>query len=160
MINISKLSSKEIELLKKAGWYQDRDMSSQIQYPEDFILPHFVKNILVSLYGLTIVTHSRELSKNDIIPCFYGNLEFFPENALGENKEGIFKYYAELLNQEFYPLGEITNGFFYISISNDKKVYLLGDNIIKLGNDLYEGLNMLLTGIKGNEFNESLSIWE
>lgn len=110
-----------------------------------------------NLHGLTVITLPRE--DDDRIPCFYGNLEFFPENALGENEEGTFKYYKEILSMDFYPLGEISNGFFYIAL-NGNKIYLLGDSIIKLGENFHEGLEMLLTGIKGKQLNEKTLEWE
>ena len=159
MIDKRKLNIKAKEVLEASGWDETRSIT-EMNYPKDFSFPEHVKNILISLYGLNIKTKPREIVEENSISCFYGDLEFFPENAAGENENGTFGYFSKMLHKNFYPLGEITNGFFYIALDDNECLYLLGDNIIKLGDNFYQGLYMLLIGIKGKELNDETLEWK
>jgi len=158
MIEKVRLSVNAVEILEANGWFETRHVKV-IPYPNDFKFPENVQSILESLYGLNIETEPRESTDDNVEPCFYGDLEFFPQNATGENENGTFAHFSSVLRRNLYPLGEITNGFFYIAIDDDENLYLVGDNLIKIGDDLYQGLNALLTGIKGKEFNEASMNW-
>lgn len=161
MIDLEQLDQPAIEILKKSGWFAERFIED-FQYPSDFTCPLFVKTLLENIYALVIETEPQISSDNNTKRCFYGNLEFFPEDSFGENENenGTFAYFSKIMGCNFYPLGEITNTFFYIAIDDQQCLFLLGDNIVKLGDSFNQGFNMLLMGIKGKMLNMTNLEWE
>lgn len=161
-IDKNKLNVDTVELLTKAGWFENRKISFKSIYPKEFELPNFVENILENIYGLEVKTEPTIRMKNNMnVSVFYEDIIFNPEFSLGENEDGgTFSHYSKLLKRRFYPLGEITNEVFYIGIDEDRILYLMGDIIFKMGDDFHECLDNLLMGIKGKRLNEETLRWE
>ena len=163
MIDINRINKRVKKILFDNNWSADRFVE-QIKYPiNEFEFPDFVKKILNNFYGMEIQTEPTEIIDKDgsIVTYNNGIMEFYPEFAQGENQEGgVFKYYEKLLNKTFYPIGEITDGPFYVVIDDDLILYIMGDIIFKMGNDFNESFEAIITCLKGKKLNEDTLEWE
>jgi hypothetical protein len=71
--------------------------------------------------------------------------EIDPELAIGE--EGRFEELSQKFHRQFFPVGEIGHGEFFLAVDEDAILYLVGAWAFRLG-ALPEGLANMIRGVK------------
>jgi hypothetical protein len=79
------------------------------------------------------------------LECARGSFEIDPSLAIGE--EDRFALYSRQVGADVFPLGEVLEGNAFLGMDEKGRVFLVGDQIALLGNDIYAGLEALLLGL-------------
>lgn len=134
--------SREAEaLLKKAGWYEDRELSLEeldLSY-DDY--PEFAVDFLKQYGNL-----KGECAKQDyteVINIFYIFPAMDMEDLQGDND---YPYYQSILGKKLYPIGLYIPDGYYFCCDKDGRVYMLGEYCYYRGKNLYEGIENILLG--------------
>ena len=65
---------------------------------------------------------------------------------LGYHQSDLFKEFGRMVDTRLYPLGEAENGYYYLAIGENGRVYYLMEDIVLVGNTEDEALENLLIG--------------
>ncbi|MBL9021072.1 MAG: SUKH-3 domain-containing protein [Myxococcales bacterium] len=134
-------SSRVLLALQRAGWSPGRDVSSRVEEwtktlceTGSFPRVEVAFEILRELGGLRVEPHT---TGHDFAP---GPVVFDPTLAVGE--EDRFASHGEGL----FPLGEVYDGHGFLAIEESGRTFIVGDELIVLGDTFEEGVSNLLEG--------------
>jgi len=143
-----------LTLLTRAGWYEGRQAPGQFAVPSDVHYPALIAQLLQEFGGLFIKSTGAGLTLGR------NSIHFDPSYAERESSEdGKLSYYSDLLQQTLYPLGHIPDESLLLCIDLAGTMYMAGDYLYRVGNSFEEGINHILLGVKGAEFNERTLRW-
>ncbi|MFF2045096.1 SUKH-3 domain-containing protein [Kitasatospora sp. NPDC058170] len=139
-----RFSPETESVLLCAGWTPGRrvDLSDWKTSVREFIWHAAAENFLSEFGGLRV-----DISGPGVT-CAREPFEFDPELAIGEG--GRFAELSESLGHNFFPLGEIGRGEFFLAIDEEGVIYLLGAGSKRHGKAEL-ALENLITGIAPKE---------
>lgn len=132
-------------LLTAAGWHKGRrgagrvaEWRRKLEKPNGFQMSPAAERALEEFGGLRVDYQGPGLE------CARGGFDLDPELAAGE--EDRFKDFRDHVRGNLFPLGEAFNGQSFLAMDETGRVYLLGDSIQLVANDIYSALDSLLVG--------------
>jgi hypothetical protein len=132
--------------LSAAGWHSARcelDMVSKwranLEQPSGFAMSGVAEVVLAEFGGLRVAAFGSGLQ------CARGDFAIDPDLAKGE--EDRFAAFAPFVEGTLFPIGEAYHGQAFLGIDNSGAVYLVGDSLDRIGEDIYAALNSILEGI-------------
>ena len=141
---ISRPSPRLLSVLQDAGWSPSRDVSQQAEkwlneLCERGRFPRLevARAILGSFGGLHLQPSGHG---EDFAP---GPIDFDPLLAIGE--EDRFQRFEEG-KRKLFPLGEVDNGHAFLAVDDEGHLYVVGDELMAMGDSLEEGLSNLIHG--------------
>ncbi|MCT3899932.1 SUKH-3 domain-containing protein [Elizabethkingia anophelis] len=151
-------SDKAQQLLKKAGWYEGRNIPL-----EDLKLPYddYPQHVISFLQKFGNLEGDCEVN---ILPNSLSVNTFFlyPEMDKGELKgDNYYPYYQSVINNKLYPIGAYLPDGYYICCDADGRVYKIGEYCFYVGGDLYEGIEniLLMNTLKSLQLDEDTGKW-
>lgn len=143
------------EILEQAGWYKRRNAAGTFPLPHDVVYPEAIMLILNEFGGL----HLR--SKGPGINLARLSIYFDPiDGDFESDEDGKIYYYASLIAKKLYPLGSIPTEALMLCIDEDFHLYMLGDNLHRVGDSFAAGVSNILLGIRGKTLNERTIEWD
>ena len=135
-----RFSEPVVTLLIKAGWYEERNVLSQLTLPLGF--EHFkaADTILAEFGGLKIGECGRGIERAT------SDLEIDP--SLCDGLEGQLAEASDRRKVKLYPLGEVHHGHGCVIVDEIGIIYLLSDVLEKWADSFDEALEILLLGKK------------
>lgn len=131
--------------LKDAGWYKGRrnaqrvaEWRQSLESPNGFRMSLAAEAALEEFGGLHVDCQGPG------IECARGGFDLDPELASGE--EDRFDRFRQQVGSDMFPLGEAFDGQAFLAIDGEGRVYLLGDRICLLGNNIRVALDAVLMG--------------
>jgi hypothetical protein len=131
--------------LERAGWHPGRSVgnlvsewSRRLDRPDGFRMFPAARDALAEFGGLAGGLSGPGVKRSR------SSFRLDPTLAIGE--EDRFRKYAASLTTGLYPLGEAGDGHAFLAIDEQGGVYLLMDDILKIGESIREGLTGLLLG--------------
>ncbi len=132
-------------VLRNSGWFPDRNIGeivdeweSELEKTSGWKMFPAAKEILQEFGEIKVnLRGAGETSARE-------PFEIFPKRAMYEDDR--FAEYEEELNTKLYPLGLATGSHYFIAVAEDKRVFLLMDNLIFLGEAFDEALENLILG--------------
>lgn len=145
-LNLSRFDTKVKQVLLKAGWFDGREVSELVSKWEKIlkksdsweIFPK-AKEALQEFGGLEFI------QRGEGINVARESFNFNPLYAKGER--WVFEINEKELDIELYPLGEASDGYYYLGMDKKGKVYVVGDNIKLVGNNIDIAVENLILGI-------------
>lgn len=139
------LSQKTLDLLEKAGWYQDRSIDiaeyERVLSAEGYKISEYAREFLKRFGGLT-VTHPQARVA-DMEDRFHLN----PVKAANDVYCERIQSYEEMVGESLVVIGQAYREHMILSMSESGKVYASLDNLLlKLGNSGFEAIETLCQG--------------
>lgn len=135
-------TTETTELLRNAGWYAGRSQTkraiewqSELETPSGFRMSQRAREALEEFGGLCVE------SKGPGIYCARGGFNFNPSLAVGEEDR-----FSEAPELDVFPLGEIYDGHAFAGIGPSGRVYLIGDFVEVIAEDIYCAIEAILLG--------------
>lgn len=138
----------EVErLLRDSGWYPGRRVAEAVERwrasltDDGFIMHPVAETILLEYGGLHVggVGPGINLARSDV--------QFDPTLAFGE-RDRFTEYFAELRDQDVFPLGEAHLGHGFVGVSRSGQIFLLMDAVYARWTTFGVALRGLLLGIR------------
>lgn len=148
--NLHRFSKLSTALLRKAGWFDGRNMSGKIILPNEFQISDVALKVLNEFGNLKV----GETGPG--IDCAKTIVDFNPTLAMGEAER--FGEWSIEINSYLYPLGEVDNGHMYLAIDDRGRVFLLMDILVYLDAEFDRAIDKLLTGVKGKRISRDIDI--
>lgn len=150
-------SEKAKQLLRKAGWFEGRNISI-----EELKLPYndYPKNIIEFLieYG-NLKGECETQDYTEVVNKFF----LFPETNIEELEgDNYIPYYSSILKKKLYPFGATDSGNGYeICCDTEGKVYKIGEYCFCVGKNLYEGIEniLLMNTLQSLQLDEDTGKW-
>ncbi|WP_438039232.1 SUKH-3 domain-containing protein [Sorangium sp. So ce128] len=140
--------------LVAAGWYKGRQNTQRVagwrkilESPDGFQMSLAAERVLEEFGGLRVDCQGPGLE------CARGGFDLDPELVSGE--EDRFDYFRDQVGGDLFPLGEAFNGQAFLAIDGSGRVYLLGDRVQLLGDNIYCALDSILMGRLPKELAEA-----
>ena len=145
-MDVRRAWTKETEAsMSAAGWTParcKREMVSKwrtnLERPFGFKMSDVAEKVLMELGGLGVSRSGPGLQ------CARGGFVIDPELAAGE--EDRFAAFTDFVVGSLFPIGEAYDGHAFLGIDHAGAVYLVGDSLDRLGNDIYSSLDAILEG--------------
>jgi hypothetical protein len=143
------LSALTINLLEQAGWKKERkiDISNYIAHleKEGYKVNDFAKVFLSEFAELKVIHPHHKIK--EYFDSFIINPLKFTNYTLDTVKE-----YEERVNESLTPVGDASNGYLILTISESGKVYAGYDDFLqRIGCNGYEAIMTLCEGIEENK---------
>ena len=143
---MSRFSSETEQLLKRAGWFEGRCDSSQVEAwaqemasLDGFKMTPIARSVLKEFGGLHIKSHGPGLE------CARSDIEINP--LLAKCEEDRFFAFSCFKGKQVFPLGEAVVGHMFAAIDEDGKVYLVMQEVQWVANSFDAALETLLLGM-------------
>jgi hypothetical protein len=65
---------------------------------------------------------------------------------LADGEEDRFLAFSTFTSWPTFPLGEVYGGYAFLGVNREGVVFMIGDSLYKLGDDIYEALDVVLEG--------------
>lgn len=139
-----KFTDKTKKLLKKAGWYEGRQLNiEELKLPyQDY--PNNIIEFLKEYGNLEGKCEPNVLLSTTSIDEFF----IYPEMDLEylQNEDEDYGYYSSIIERKLFPIGLYMPDRYYICCDSDGRVYKIGEYCFYVGSNIYEGIeNILLT---------------
>nr|WP_294939064.1 SUKH-3 domain-containing protein [uncultured Flavobacterium sp.] len=140
-----KFSEKVQQQFKKAGWNPNRNVSDVYENQEIFKFhdfPKFLKDFLFEFGDLTVEdinSNDSEVTNRISITPDYASFEF------EDNVDEDYVYYKSVIGKDVFPFAFTYPDGYRIASDSDGKVYMFGDHIFKISDNLKEGIEILIT---------------
>ncbi|OPC01940.1 hypothetical protein BAS10_18530 [Elizabethkingia meningoseptica] len=150
-------SDKVKQLLKKAGWYEGRNVPL-----EDLKLPYgdYPQKIISFLQKFGNLEGDCEAqSYTSVINKFFLVPETDSELLEGDN---YIPYYTSIIREKLFPIGATDSGNGYdICCDAEGRVYKIGEYCFYVGKDLYEGIEniLLMNTLNSLQLDEDTGKW-
>ena len=149
---------KETEdLLKKAGWFEGRNIPI-----EDLKLPYtdYPPQIISFLqeYG-NLKGECEKQDYTEVVNIFVITPETSLEELEGDN---YIPYYSGIINKKLFPIGATDSGNSYdICCDAEGRVYKIGEYCFCVGKNIYEGIEniLLMNTLKSLQLDEDTGKW-
>lgn len=155
---IDKVKNKFIE----KGWHEGRDVSSEYTNESEIFnqFPDFLKDFLKEYGALTIDDKGIKVFESKVVNLLH--LETDMLEVSSQEEEG-YKYVTEILGKELYVFGCFYPDGYELACDIDGNVYMLGDYIFLIANNIKEGIEKLLKHDWSDgylQLNEESGLWE
>jgi hypothetical protein len=134
----SGFSPSVLELLRKAGWFEGREVP--ISLPVELQPFATARRVLIEFGGLHIGYCGAG------VDCATSDVEIDPTLAMHVLPE--LRAYERSINRRLFPLGEVHLGHGFLIIDELGRTYLLSDELSPLAPMFAECLELLLLGLK------------
>jgi hypothetical protein len=135
------------ETLINAGWFEGRkvesivsDWKTQIKATDNFEMFSKAEEILNEFGGIKV--EQKGLGES------YPRTTFEVNPSLTVGEEDRLLHQSQIIKQKLYPLGEVFGGYYFLTVSEDGRVFGISDHALLIGKTFDEALNNLIIGIK------------
>jgi hypothetical protein len=146
---MSRFSSETEQLLKRAGWFEGRCDSSQVEAwahemesPDGFKMSSVARSVLKEFGGLHIKPDGPGLE------CARSDIEINP--LLAKCEEDRFFSFSCFQSKQVFPLGEAVVGHTFAAIDEEGKVHLVMQEVQLVANSFDAALESLLLGMRSH----------
>jgi hypothetical protein len=147
---MSRFSILTEERLREAGWYPGRQVPDLVTawqrsllLSDQWELFPSAEKALLEFGGLTF-SHT-----GPGVTCAREPFDLDPTDAMYENDR--FGDFVGIVGTRLYPIGQASQGQYFLAIGEDERVFLLEQDIRLMGHNIDEALEHLLIGIKPEE---------
>ncbi len=127
-------------MLQEAGWFEGRDVFSQLIFPPDFERLSAADNVLREFGGLKVGRRGRG------IDC--GRCEFEIDPLLAGHLSADCAAISEKIGLKLYPLGECDHGHAFLFIDERCGIYSWFGEFLKLADSFDDAVDRMLLGKK------------
>lgn len=131
------------EQFVKSGWTESNNSLESYKNSYKFnSFPDFLKNFLKK-YGNIIIKDLNE-NASEVVNKLY----ITPDYAFFEYEQDPdedYNFFKNLIGKDIYPFAFIYPDGYRIACDSEENVYMLGDYIFKISDNLKEGIEILIT---------------
>jgi hypothetical protein len=133
-------SSAVAAILEQAGWYEGRDVPSQLLAPDGLTLFPVAEAVLREFGGLRFGECGAgvDFATSDVVI----------DPRLAVHLKAELDEYGRPLGTRLFPLGEVHRGHGYLVIDEQGRTYLLSDKLSPLAVSFSQALESLLLGVR------------
>lgn len=141
---MTRFSKQSERVLRRAGWYPGRQVPELVslwkKHPAiaDIEMFETAERFLLEFGGITITQSGPGVT--------LARSPFKINPALAYHESALFKKFGAMVDTRLYPLGEAGNGYYYLAIGENGRVYYVMQGIELAGYTEDEALENLLIG--------------
>ena len=131
--------------LERSGWFPGRNVRDQVQkwqaalITDGFRIFPAAERVLNEFGGLALRQRGEGLTA--------ARETFVFDPTAAHLEDDRFAAFSRLIKSALYPIGEHGEGF--LAIAEDGRVFVLLDDIVRLGSNIEEALEAMIQGIRG-----------
>jgi SUKH-3 immunity protein len=143
---MTRFSRQSERVLRKAGWYPGRQVPELVSmwknhpFIADLEMFETAERFLLEFGGITVTQSGPGVN--------LARSPFKIDPTLVYHQSDLFKEFGRTVDTRLYPLGEAADGWYYLAIGENGRVYYVMEDIMLAGYTEDEALENLLIGRK------------